>query len=54
MDKYSKNVEKCFKTKKLLQKCKIKVSYLNSQMYESNHVLRKHCLMPPTKKCILN
>jgi len=36
------------------KKCKIKVSFLNSLMYESNFTLRKHCPILPTKKCILH
>jgi hypothetical protein len=39
---------------KIFEKSKIKVSLLNSLMYESNYTLRKHCPILPTKKCILH
>lgn len=54
MEKYYKNIKKCFKTKIIKKKkfkkmVKIK-TLLNFLMYESDYVLGKHFPMPPTKK----
>jgi len=42
MEKCSENVKKMLLKPKKFKKCKIKVSFLNSLMYESNYILGKH------------